>query len=105
MPPLQYGDILQLCLEFVECRLARGLAEKKPPADDGFVYKQFALERFLLPFPGRALPALDLVPGNVSSFFRLMPNRANALRMAVSQQLNSLVISLDMVWMLIYILF
>lgn len=35
MPPLQYGDILQLYVGFVEHRLARGLAEKRPPADDG----------------------------------------------------------------------
>lgn len=37
MPPLQYGDILQLYVEFVELRLVQGLAEKSPPADDGFV--------------------------------------------------------------------
>lgn len=42
MPPLQYGDILQLRTGFVERRLARGLAEKGPPADDGFVKRRRA---------------------------------------------------------------
>lgn len=42
MPPLQYGDILQLRAGFVERRLERGLAEKDPPADDGFVKRRRA---------------------------------------------------------------
>ena len=37
MPPLQYGDILQLYAGFVEHGLMQGLEEKSPPADDGFV--------------------------------------------------------------------
>ena len=56
-------------------------------------HRQFALGRFLQFLLGRFLLFVDPVPGNVPSFLRVIPSRSNALRIAVSQQLNSTAIS------------
>ena len=67
MHPLQYGDILQLYVGFVEHRLARGLAEKSPPADDGFVKRRRAGN----PQDLLAQPAGEDKTGGGFSFYRI----------------------------------